>query len=242
MIEYLPTDGTGVLNRDDELQVNYSLKNKCKILWIGIERKDVDVHASNIKMSNEGTTFEVTFKGDKQKYPFITKLLGYANIYNILTAIALGREFGITIDQLQNSVKKVKPVEHRLELKKSGDINIIDDAYNSNPIGAKMALEVLSIMPGKKIIVTPGMVELGEKQYELNKLFGQQIADVCDEVILVGEKQTKPIQDGLNDKKYNQKKIHIVNDVKLAFDIINKIKTKETYVLLENDLPDTYNE
>ena len=79
-------------------------------------------------------------------------------------------------------VLKVKPIEHRLELKRYGDINIIDDAYNSNPVGSKMALEVLNLMPGKKIIVTPGMIELGSEQYELNLEFGKQIADVCDEL------------------------------------------------------------
>jgi UDP-N-acetylmuramoyl-tripeptide--D-alanyl-D-alanine ligase len=242
LIESLPENGIGVLNGDDELQLNYKLKNKCQILWIGINNKDVDVHASNIKVSSMGTTFDVTFKDDKEVYPFQTRLLGDANVYNILVAIALGKALEVNINELQIAVKKVKAVEHRLELKKYKDVNIIDDAYNSNPIGSKMALEVLNMMPGKKIVVTPGMIELGDKQYELNKKFGEYIADTCDEVILVGEKQTKPIQDGLNEKHYNNDKIHIINDVKLAFKLIEDIKEKDTYVLLENDLPDTFNE
>jgi len=139
-------------------------------------------------------------------------------------------------------VLKVKPIEHRLELKRYGDINIIDDAYNSNPVGSKMALDVLNLMLGKKIIVTPGMIELGSEQYELNLEFGKQIADVCDEVILVGRKQTKPIYDGLMTKDYNEKHIHVINDVKIAFELMQKLKGKETYVLLENDLPDIFNE
>ena len=121
-------------------------------------------------------------------------------------------------------------------------ITYIDDAYNSNPVGSKMALDVLNLMPGKKIIMTPGMIELGNKQYELNYKFGEYIFDVCDEVILVGEKQTKPIQDALNKKGYDNKKIHIINDVKEGFMIVNKIKAKDTYVLIENDLPDSFNE
>ena len=97
-------------------------------------------------------------------------------------------------------------------------------------------------MPGKKIIVTPGMIELGDKQYELNMKFGEYISEVCDEVILVGEAQTKPIYDGLMNKKYNKKHIHIINDVKIAFKLMQELKGKETYVLLENDLPDIFNE
>ncbi len=241
LIESLPPDGIGILNADDPYQVSYPLKNKVKIVWIGID-KDADVKASNIKLSSDGTTFDVTFKGSTKKYQFETKLLGKANVYNILAGIALGYHLGISIPKLIMGVKKVKPVEHRLELKKMGSINIIDDAYNSNPVGSKMALDVLKLMPGKKIIVTPGMIEMGSEEYEINKTFGKQIADACDEVILIGEKQTKPIYDGLIEKKYPKNKIHILDDVKLAFPLFNRLAEKETYVLLENDLPDIFNE
>ena len=105
-----------------------------------------------------------------------------------------------------------------------------------------MALDVLNLMPGKKIIVTPGMIELADQEYDLNKKFGEYMADVCDEVILVGKNQTKPIYDGLIEKKYNEKNIHVINDVKEAFVLMNKLKGKETFVLLENDLPDIFNE
>ncbi len=239
LIESLPIDGVGVLNGDDELQLSYKLKNKCKIIYIGIDNKDVDVRAENIKVSNEGTTFDVIFK-DKEKYSFETKLLGYANVYNILAGIALGVELGIDKKQLVSAVKRVKPVEHRLELKRVNDIIYIDDAYNSNPIGSKMALDVLKMMPGRKIVVTPGMVELGEMQYELNKKLGEYIADSCDEVILIGDTQTKPIQDGLKEKNFNKDKIHVLEEVIQAFPLIQKLKKKETYVLLENDLPDLF--
>jgi UDP-N-acetylmuramoyl-tripeptide--D-alanyl-D-alanine ligase len=242
LIESLPHDGVGILNGDDPLQVEYKLKNDCKIKWIGIDNKDVDVRAENIKVTHEGTTFNAIFKGDKKKYQFETKLLGYANVYNILAAITLGYELGITIPELQKAVKRVKPIEHRLELKKYVDINIIDDAYNSNPVGSKMAVEVLDMMPGKKIIVTPGMIELGSKQYDLNKELGIEMSKVCDEVILVGKSQTKPIQDGLKEVRYNNKNVHIVNDVKEAFTLMKKLKEGDTYVLLENDLPDIFNE
>ena len=106
-----------------------------------------------------------------------------------------------------------------------------------------MATEVLGMMPGKTIIVTPGMIELGELQYKANFNFGTYIAmNKIDEVILVGEKQTKPIYDGLKSKKYNDKHIHILNDVKQAFPLIYELQGKETFVLLENDLPDVFNE
>ncbi len=245
LIEYLPNDGVGVLNKDDKKQRDYKIKKKdhAKILWIGIDEEDVDVRAENIKCNNKGTSFDVIFKDDKTKYSFETKLLGKHNVYNILAAIALGREFGLTIKELQHGVKKVEPVEHRLEIKKLGNFYQIDDAYNSNPVGAKSALDVLEMMDGTKVVVTPGMIELGSKEKELNKEFGKQIAKVADYVILVGEKRTIPIKDGLLEEKYDENKIHVLNDVREAYTLIKELKDKkDLYALFENDLPDTYTE
>ena len=243
LIESLPSDGFGVLNGDDELQLNYDLKNDVRIIWIGIDHKDVDVRATNIKCSNKGTEFDVIFKGNTTKYHFETKLLGRHNVYNILAGIACGREFDIEIEELQHAVKGVKPVEHRLELKKLGDFYQIDDAYNSNPVGAANACEILGMMPGLKVVVTPGMIELGEKEDEYNKTFGEQIADVADIVILIGEKKTKPIKEGLLRKGFDKDKIIVFNDVREAYPYIGKLAKKdEVYALFENDLPDTFNE
>ena len=242
LIESLPSDGIGILNGDDEKQVSYHINNNCKILWIGIDNKKVDCYAKDIELSYKGTKFNVKFKGDEKEYPFETKLLGRNNIYNILGGIILGKELGIKISELQKSVKRIAPIEHRLSMTKYFDINIIDDAYNSNPMGCKMALEVLNMMPGKHMIVTPGMIEVGEKEYEVNREFGREIADATDEVILIGEEKTKPIYEGLMDKKYDKNKIHVLNDVMDAFPLMLKLKEKDTYVLLENDLPDTFNE
>lgn len=242
LIESLPSDGIAFLNMDDDLQVKYKLKNKVKKLWYSIGNEKADVYAFDIILNQNGTTFKVKFKNDPKEYLFETKLLGKANVYNILSSILVGFHLKMTPNQLQLGVKKIRPIEHRLELKKYGKINIIDDAYNSNPDGAKMALEILQMMPGKKIVVTPGMIELGTKQYELNMILGKQIAKVADHVILVGKEQTKPILDGLMVSEYSVDKIDIINDVKEAFNIIQKIQDESTYVLLENDLPDLFNE
>ena len=212
-------------------------------MWIGIDNKDVDVRAVDIKTSNKGTSFNVIFKGDKNRYEFTTKLLGYNNIYNILSSLALAKELGLSIEQMKKAVLGVKSVEHRLELRNAGNITYIDDSYNSNPVGSKMALDVLKSMPGMKIIMTPGMVELGDKSYELNKKFGTYMKDSTDVVILVGEKITKPIKDGLKEVNYNSKNIYVVKSTKEAFALVRSLTNgKESYVLIENDLPDIYNE
>ena len=242
LIDSLPKDGIAVLNKDDEYQTSYKIKSDCKKVWVSIKSNDADVYAKDIKLSNKGTKFKIVFKEKKETIEVETKLLGSANVYNILQASALSYYLGLSPEQIKTGVRRIATIEHRLELKKFGDINIIDDAYNSNPVGSKMAVDVLSMMDGKKIIVTPGMIELGDKQYEYNMEFGRQIAKVCDEVILIGEEQTKPIMDGLKKEKYSDKKIHVLNDVKKAFPLMKKLSEGDTYVLLENDLPDIFNE
>ena len=243
LIESLPSDGFAILNGDDPKQVNYHLKNKVKTIWIGIDNEEADVRAKNIKCSSKGTTFDLVLKDKKESYKFETRLLGKHNVYNILAAIACGLEFGIEIEDLITAVKNVKPVEHRLELKKLGNFYQIDDAYNSNPVGAKNACEILGMMPGVKVVVTPGMIELGDKEDEYNKTFGEQIADVADYAVLIGEKKTQPIKEGLLTKGFDKEKIIVFNDVREAYPFIGELAmTKEVYALFENDLPDTYNE
>lgn len=243
LIDSLPDDGIAILNGDDPKQLSYKIQSKCQKIWIGIDNHDVDLYATNIHCSNNGSSFDCFIKEENQSYTFTTKLLGNHNIYNVLAGIALAREFGMSMEEIKTGVRKIKPIEHRLEIKPIGSIYMIDDAYNSNPVGAKRAVEVLDMMPGTKVVVTPGMIELGVKEKEYNKIFGMQIANVADYVILIGEKRTQPIYQGLMESDYSKEKIYILNDVKESFPLLATLKSKDDlYALYENDLPDSYNE
>ena len=240
LIESLPAHGIALLNADDELQTTYKLKTKAQVKWFSIKNKNADFLAKDIKTTSEGVSFKLFLKREQKSYEFTTKLLGAANVYNILAACALAYELGMTISELQKAVKRLTPTEHRLELKNMGDFMLIDDSYSNNPLTAKLSLDVLKSMPGKKIIITSGMIELGSLQTKANEEYGEAIASVCDEVILIGNEQTKEIQNGLRHKHYDEKHIYIIEDIKLAFNLISELKTKETYVLLKNDLTDIY--
>ena len=242
LIESLPEDGVAILNKDDEYQRNYKLKNKCAVIWVGIDRA-ADVKAENIKISNKGTSFEIVFKKEKETIKVSTILLGNKNVYNILQAAALAKYLGVDNKNIILGIKNIPPINHRLEIKKVNNMTIIDDAFNSNPEGAKNALDVLNLMDGTKYIITPGMIEMGDKQEELQRNFGMQMASVCDKVYLVGPKQTKPIYDGLIKKKYNENNIKVFKSFKEAYnDVIKTSGNKKITVLIENDLPDSYME
>lgn len=240
MIEMLPQSGVGFLNMDNEYIRNYQVKNTCKLVTIGIDREDVDYRAVEIEYSPQGSQFYVK-TGVGEKILFTTRLLGKHNISNILCAIAVGKELGLSWESLQKAVAKVKYIEHRLEVKKINGYTFIDNAFNSNPVGANMSLEVLKMMPGKRIIVTPGMIDLGEIQEEVNRKFGSSMKDKADIAILVGVNQTLPIVQGLDDCGFDKKNIHVVKTVKEAFALVYQLASKEDTILLENDLPDAFN-
>jgi UDP-N-acetylmuramoyl-tripeptide--D-alanyl-D-alanine ligase len=143
------------------------------------------------------------------------------------------------------AASRMTPVEHRLELKKRGQFTVIDDAFNSNPIGAKNAVDILSeFKSGRRIIITPGMIELGDREFEENKAFGEHIAKSGIEMaILVGKAQTAAIREGIESADIeNKPEIRTVKSLFEANDLLETEGEPGDVVLYENDLPDSYNE
>ncbi len=238
MIEKLPSDGFGILNVDNELIRTYPIQNRVPVTTYGIHHK-ADYMAEEITYSSRGSSF-ILVNGE-ERIPFETKLLGELNILNILSAAAAARHLGLSWAEIQRGVRKMNQVEHRLQQRRINGHNFIDDAFNANPSGSAMALDVLSGMPGKRYIVTPGMIDLGEQQDELNRSFGAMMKDRCDEVILVGKHQTEPIYEGLKLSGFDMDHVHVVDHVKEAFDIVYATAQPDDTILLENDLPDAFN-
>jgi UDP-N-acetylmuramoyl-tripeptide--D-alanyl-D-alanine ligase len=245
LIDSLPKDGLAVLNLDDE-QIRKNIANvKVRVLTYAIDKvgngeNSVDYWAENIGFSAQGMTFTLKSKnGDS--VPMRTQLLGKHNIYNILAATAVAVDLGMDYNTISRAVAAVPPVPHRLVLKNAGNFTIIDDAFNSNPVGSAMALEVLSKMPGgRKIIITPGMVELGAEEYDRNKEFAIKCAKFCDYVIIVGKKHSGALVDGIKEANLSEDKYYIAENLADANQKMRSMVMAGDYVLFENDLPDTY--
>lgn len=197
--------------------------------------------ATDISVSDRGTEFTVTAP-DGETQRFSMKLLGEHNVQNVLGAIAYAHGTGISLEKLTLPVKRIAAVPHRLQLlDKGGNMTFIDDAYNSNPSGCRAALNVLGLFDACRILVTPGMVELGAKQEELNFEFGQEAAKACDHIVLVGKAQTVPIYNGIKDAGYDMDNVFVADSLGEALDHVRAYQTdKKKIVLLENDLPDNY--
>jgi UDP-N-acetylmuramoyl-tripeptide--D-alanyl-D-alanine ligase len=234
-------DGWVFLNYDNDFIINR--KTDKNVIRYGLVAGNKDFLASDISVSERGTAF--TVNGVK----FETKLLGAHNVQNITGAIAVANKLGIELKDLILPVKRLEPVPHRLQIINKGSDIIIDDAFNSNPVGANGALDVLKqfgrnsfgIPAGVRILVTPGMIELGEKEFELNKSFGSHAAACCDYAVLIGEKQAVPIKLGLLENNFPEEKISVFKTLNEGLEFVFGIDSKEQkIILLENDLPDNY--
>ena len=154
LVDSLPEDkGIAFVNWEDENIKNSKITKN--MVRYGLS-KEADYYATNIEITERGSNFDVVIPG-KEPISIKTKLLGNLNILNIVGAVAVADKLGLTEEQIKTGAKYIKPVTHRLELKPNpnGSI-IIDDAYNSNIRGAKMALEVLKNFKNRKrILITP---------------------------------------------------------------------------------------
>lgn len=241
IVDNLATGGVAILNYDDALVASMG-ENRIDIQRIGVGLTSGDVVGSNIEYNTEGTQFSVSIDDSTER--FQTKLLGAHNVQNMLLAIGAAFYFDIRLKTMAMAAKNIEPIEHRLELKKAGDLFIIDDAFNSNPVGAKNAVEILgSFKSGRRIIITPGMVELGDLEEIENKLFGVAIGKAnLDLIILVGKERSIPIQDGIETVEGQWEKVRVVNSLFEANNILKEFAQPGDVVLYENDLPDVYNE
>ncbi|MCH8495910.1 MAG: UDP-N-acetylmuramoyl-tripeptide--D-alanyl-D-alanine ligase [Balneolales bacterium] len=240
LLEALHPGEVAIVNADDALVMERAhMRNDISLISAGVEAGDF--RATNIRYDANGCSFTVTFKNE-ESVQVQTPLLGLHNVQNILLGFAVGHHFGLRLETMALAASRIEPVEHRLELKPAGKYTIIDDAFNSNPVGARNAIDVLAAFEGgRRIVVTPGMVELGDIEVQENTAFGEHIGRSGVEiVVLVGPQQTLPIRNGLRNAGYPDDQIHIAENL---FEANNWIKSQlqdGDFILYENDLPDTY--
>ena len=240
LIDALPSDGLGVVNDDFEYVANRKVENVKCVRYAVNETANATYTATDIVYDETGTSFKVV--GNGKELALHTRLVGECNISNLIAAVIIALQLEVPDEKIRYAVEKIEQVEHRLNLKRTpGGITIIDDAFNSNPTGSKMAMDVLSrFNKGKRIVITPGMIELGEKQYELNEALGVKIAECADVAIIVGEYNKEALLSGIKQGNMNNKNVHAVASFNEAQRVLATIAKAGDTVLYENDLPDTF--
>ena len=245
LLAALPAGGTAVVNADDPVCLTLAERSRADgkrvvLYGMGETPRDPAVRATEVQSSARGTSFRVV-TGDGEAAAFQTRLLGRGNLSNILAAVAAAREFGVPLPAMREAVAALAPAPMRLEVREEGGIVKILDVANANPRGAQMALEVLAqFQGGSRILITPGMVELGPIEADENRRFGQAAAAVCDQVVLVGPEQTRPIRDGLIERGFPADRILTARNADEVADRLAAIVRPGDILLYENRLPDTY--
>ena len=239
LIDSLPTDGLAILNYDSEGISSYKAqKSTCTTLTYGVNNTQAKLDAQNIIYGANGVTF--TLNGEEYE----SKLLGRGNLLNILAAIAVADHLHVPLNKQKSAIARLQPVEHRLSMRRANGITVLDDAYNSNPAGAAMAIEVLKNFnvgaDNKRIIITPGFVEMGQKQYKANKVLGSQIALGCDYAIIVNETNREAIKSGIEKENFDNRKTYYAANLNDAHAHLATIIKAGDVVLYENDLPDNF--
>ncbi|MCR5304516.1 MAG: UDP-N-acetylmuramoyl-tripeptide--D-alanyl-D-alanine ligase [Lachnospiraceae bacterium] len=239
LFDAVPEGGRKYVNWDNELIRKYYGNEKGLVKYGFTE--ECDYRVFDVSAGSSGTRFRVTGP-DGEEAEFTTALLGRHSALNIAGAAAVANGYGVSLKEMRSAVRMLKSVPHRLELVRRNGISIIDDAYNSNPQGCRMALDTLSLFTDDlKIIVTPGMVELGDRQYEENELLGREAAEVCDYIVAVGRKQAEPIRAGAMAAGFPEDRLYTAEDLKDAMSYVYALQGgRSKAVLLENDLTDNY--
>ncbi|MDE6558667.1 MAG: UDP-N-acetylmuramoyl-tripeptide--D-alanyl-D-alanine ligase, partial [Muribaculaceae bacterium] len=237
----IPANGFVIVNNDFAPAAAREVSNTDVIRYAVTNTSNCDYVAKDVVYSTEGTSFKVV-SPDGIEMTFRTKLIGESNISNLLAAIITAIKMGMDEETIRRGVNRIEQVEHRLSIKRTpGGVTIIDDAFNSNPVGSKMALEVLGqFTGGRRICVTPGMIELGDRREELNEELGRHIGQHSDIAIVVNAYNRDALVKGILDTGFDKKNLHIVDSFSSSQQLLSRILRSGDTILYENDLPDSF--
>ena len=235
LAEAIPAEGAAILNYDNEYIRSRGVT--VPTVTYGGADSGAGYRYSDMAVDVHGCQFTLTAP-DGEFCRYTTHLLGAHNIQNLAGCMALAHTLGIPLKEMVYPVRLIKTVEHRLQLLPNG---YIDDAYNSNPAGFRSALDTLAAFSAQRILVTPGMVELGDRQDALNRELGEYAATKCDYAVLVGLKQAPPLKEGLLAGGFPEERIFVAATLTEGLNFVNNLPREgERIVLLENDLPDNF--
>lgn len=240
--QHVPADGLLIVNGDNPGARRMATEfPRAQNLIYGLDRSKgpLDVVLEDIVTERDGTSFSILWK--EQKYAGRMKMHGRGALSNIAGCFTMACALGADPLVVLAVVRNIPPVSNRLEVKDHGSFIQINDAYNSNPQGFRYALEVLRDLPGqRRILVTPGMIELGDQQYEENRKVAVEAAKICDTVVVVNRENREALCRGLEEGGLAREKIQCFERRDEALQYVLQHRQPGDILLLENDLPDLH--
>jgi UDP-N-acetylmuramoyl-tripeptide--D-alanyl-D-alanine ligase len=238
LVKNLPTDGFVVLNGNNEIikSLDFSDLKVEKKIFCSFS-SGVDYWVENLLVFKDKVSFKVVSKNESSEL-LEFDLIGVQNVENLLLAIACAKELGMTFEEIAGACKKLKALARTMSLKKGiNGVDIIDDSYSANPNGVLAALDHLKLFEGKKIIIMPCLIELGQSAKRVHLKIGERIGEICDLAIITSKDYFEQIEKGAMNKGMDEKQILFLEKPKEIFDKIKDDCSSETVILLESRVP-----
>jgi len=185
LIDGLPSDGTAVLNADDERVLGLRSRSGAAVVTFGLA-SSADVRAEGIVFSDEGMRFRL-IRADGAA-DIVLKTWGVHSVRNALAAAAVAQVMHLGVDEVRRGLADWTPPKMRLQPLRVGEILIINDAYNASPASMTAAFEVLQhVAAGRRRLMVLGeMKELGGQSAALHRATGKQAGGVASLLVAVG--------------------------------------------------------
>jgi len=197
-----------------------------------------DWHVKNSATGIEGTVIDFEHAGAMLRAR--SKLLGLHNVGPISAAADIASKLGLSDEQVREGISLTRPFDHRMQPRIDGGVVMIDDSYNGNPDGARVAIEFLASLQGRRWYVTPGLVEMGSRKEEVHKAIGRELAEAnIEKVVLMRNSVTPFIEQGLKDAGHSGEVIWF-DDALVAFKALPTLTVAGDIMLIQNDWPDQY--
>jgi len=243
LAEAITKDGILAVNGDNKYCLDLIKKsnnlppNKEKIYALNNKTVDADVWAEEIEVHKDFVSF-VALNKNKEMIHFKVNVLGKHSVQNILGAILIANELGMSFADISEACKNIASEQSGMVLRtEKHGINIIDSSYSANPDGVSADLNYLSVFNGKKVVVMPCLIELGEKSSEIHEKIGRKIGKICDLAIITSKDKFKEIEGGFNETKKGGAKCEFCDNPEDIYSMITLFCRSGDAVLLEGRVP-----
>ncbi len=240
LAQAIPPGGLLVVNADSPGALRIAkAATHCRVLLYGeTSAEELATRIEDIRFSKKGTSF--VLRTATKTYSCFTPVLGRPIVLNLAGAFTLASAMGVDPDVAVASLRTLQPVSNRLEVVEDRGITWIRDAYNSNQFGFRAALEVAAALPAaRRFLATPGCIELGAQQFDVNRALSREAAAICDNTLVVADANREAFVAGHHDVG-REKRLVVVPNRTAAFHWIGQMAKDGDAVILENDLPDLY--
>lgn len=247
IVRYSGEETRVVLNADDERVRKHYAKhtgNRDVLFYSNENHKLCNYRIRDERFHEDGSgiSFSLSKEGGEDLGRFKSSFLADYFIGYAVASVIVGEILNIPFSKIKSGLLKARPAEHRLNPSKgSDDILVIDDSYNGNPDGAQTAINVLSrFQERRKIYVTPGLVEMGEREDSVHREIGERLSRAVDEVVLIKTPVTEYIREGLRRGGFDMSHLHEFKSMPEVQTKLRGILKPGDVVLFQNDWPDNY--